>query len=88
LSEDLDRAKNAVHSHQSSVEALRTKIERAKNDQLVHQSYKRDLPQFETALRQSQHVLDQLTQAIENIDEQIQPLDRELATIREKKLEV
>jgi uncharacterized protein YukE len=86
LSEDLDRAKNAVHSHASSVAALRTKIERAKNDQLVHQSYKRDLPQFETALRQSQHVLDQLTQAIENIDEQIQPLDRELATIREKKL--
>jgi uncharacterized protein YukE len=86
LSEDLDRAKNAVHSHASSVEALRTKIERAKNDQLARQSYKRDLPQFEQALRQSQSVLDQLTQAIEDIDEQLQPIDRELATIREKKL--
>jgi hypothetical protein len=86
LSEDLDRARNAVHSHASSVAALRTKIERAKNDQLVHQSYKRDLPQFETALRQSQHVLDQLTQAIEDIDSELEPLDRELAEIREKKL--
>ena len=86
LSEDLDRAKNAVHSHQSSVEALRTKIERAKNDQLVHQSYKRDLPQFETALRQSQSVLEQLTQAIEDIDSELEPLDRALAEIREKKL--
>jgi uncharacterized protein YukE len=86
LTEDSERAKNMVQSHQSSVEALRIKIERAKNDQLARQSYKRDLPQFETALRQSQSVLDQLTQAIENIDEPIQPLDRELATIREKKL--
>jgi uncharacterized protein YukE len=86
LSEDLDRAKNAVHSHASSVEALRIKIERAKNDQLARQSYKRDLPQFEQALRQSQSVLDQLTLAIEDIDEQLQPIDRELASIREKKL--
>jgi uncharacterized protein YukE len=88
LTEDSERAKNMVQSHQSSVDALRLKIERAKNDQLARQSYKRDLPQFETALRQHQSVLGQLTQAIEDIDSELEPLDRELATIREKKLEV
>jgi uncharacterized protein YukE len=88
LSEDLDRAKNAVHSHQSSVEALRIKIERAKNDQLARQSYKRDLPQFEQALEQSQHVLDQLQKAVNDIDSELAPIDQELASIREKKLEV
>jgi len=88
LTEDSERAKNMVQSHQSSVDALRIKIERAKNDQLARQSYKRDLPQFEQALEQHQHVVDQLTQAIEDIDEQLQPIDRELATIRLKKLEV
>jgi hypothetical protein len=86
LDEDLSRGQNMVQSHQSSIAALRTKIEKSKNDQIARQSYKRDLPQFETALRQSQSVLDQLTQAIEDIDEQLQPLDRELAEIREKKL--
>ena len=86
LSDDFDRARNLVRSHQSSVDALRLKIERAKNDQLARQSYKRDLPQFETALRQHQSVLGQLTQAIEDIDSELEPLDRELATIREKKL--
>jgi hypothetical protein len=86
LSDDFDRARNAVHSHASSVEALRLKIERATNDQLARQSYKRDLPQFETALRQHQSVLGQLTQAIEDIDSELEPLDRELAEIREKKL--
>jgi hypothetical protein len=88
LSEDLDRAKNAVHSHASSVEALRIKIERAKNDQLARQSYKRDLPQFETALRQSQHVFEQLQKAVNDIDSELAPLDQQLATIRQRKLEV
>ncbi len=86
LDEDLSRGQNMVQSHQSSIAALRMKIEKSKNDQIARQSYKRDLPQFETSLRQHQSVLGQLTQAIEDIDEQLQPLDRELAEIREKKL--
>jgi uncharacterized protein YukE len=88
LTEDSERAKNMVQSHQSSVDALRIKIERAKNDQLARQSYKRDLPQFEQALEQHQHVLDQLEQAIAVLDAQIAPLDQALESIRLKKLEV
>lgn len=88
LTEDSERAKNMVQSHQSSVDALRIKIERAKNDQLARQSYKRDLPQFEQALEQHQHVVDQLEQAIAVLDAQLAPIDQELESIRQKKLEV
>jgi uncharacterized protein YukE len=88
LTEDSERAKNMVQSHQSSVDALRIKIERAKNDQLARQSYKRDLPQFEQALEQHQHVVDQLEQAIAVLDAQLAPIDQELESIRLKKLEV
>ena len=88
LTEDSERAKNMVQSHQSSVDALRKKIERAKNDQLARQSYQRDLPQFETALRQSQHVFEQLQKAVHDIDSELSPIDQELASIRQKKLEV
>jgi uncharacterized protein YukE len=88
LTEDSERAKNMVQSHKSSVDALRIKIERAKNDQLARQSYKRDLPQFEQALEQHQHVVDQLEQAIAVLDAQLAPIDQELESIRLKKLEV
>ena len=88
LTEDSERAKNMVQSHQTSVDALRIKIERAKNDQLARQSYKRDLPQFEQALEQHQHVVDQLEQAIAVLDAQLAPIARELESIRLKKLEV
>lgn len=88
LEQDLSRSAGTVQSYQSSVDALRTKIERAKNDQLARQSYKRDLPQFEQALRQSQHVYDQLQKAVNDIDEQLLPIDQELASIRQRKLEV
>jgi hypothetical protein len=88
LEEDLSRSANTVQSHQSSVDALRKKIEKAKNDQLARQSYQRDLPQFETALEQHQHVVDQLEQAIAVLDAQLQPIDQALESIRLKKLEV
>jgi uncharacterized protein YukE len=88
LTEDSERAKNMVQSHQSSVDALRIKIERAKNDQLARQSYQRDLPQVEQALRQIRDVYDQLTRAIAGIDSELSPIDQELESIRLKKLEV
>ena len=88
LTEDSERAKNMVQSHQSSVDALRKKIERAKNDQLARQSYQRDLPQVEQALRQIRDVYDQLTRAIAGIDSELSPIDQELESIRLKKLEV
>jgi uncharacterized protein YukE len=88
LDEDLSRSAGTVRSHQSSVDALRIKIERAKNDQLARQSYQRDLPQVEQALRQSQHVYDQLQKAVNDIDSELSPVDLELESIRVKKLEV
>jgi hypothetical protein len=86
LEEDLSRSVNTVQSYQSSVDALNRKIADRNNDSVAKASYKRDLGLKEQALRQSQHVFEQLTQAIEDIDEQIQPLDRELEEIRAKKL--
>jgi hypothetical protein len=86
LDEDLSRSVNTVQSYQSSVDALNRKIADRNNDSVAKASYKRDLGLKEQALRQSQHVFEQLTQAIEDIDEQIQPLDRELEEIRAKKL--
>jgi hypothetical protein len=88
LDEDLSRSAGMVQSHESSVAALRIKIERAKNDQLARQSYQRDLPQFETALRQSQHVFEQLQKAVHDIDSELSPINLELESIRLKKLEV
>jgi hypothetical protein len=88
LEEDLSRSANTVQSYQSSVDALHRKIADRNNDAVAKASYKRDLALNETALRQSQHVLDQLQKAVNDIDEQIQPLDQELASIRLKKLEV
>ena len=88
LQEDLSRSAGMIRSHESSVDALRKKIERAKNDQLARQSYQRDLPQVEQALRQIRDVVDQLTQAIAVLDAQLAPVDQELESIRLKKLEV
>jgi hypothetical protein len=81
LDEDLSRSANTVQSYQSSVDALNRKIADRSNDAVAKASYKRDL-----ALKEPQHVLDQLQKAVNDIDEQLQPIDRELATIREKKL--
>jgi hypothetical protein len=88
LEEDLSRSANTVQSYQSSVDALNRKIADRNNDSVAKASYKRDLGLKEQALRQSQHVLEQLTQAIADIDSELAPLDQELGLIRQRKLEV
>jgi HPt (histidine-containing phosphotransfer) domain-containing protein len=67
---------------------LNRKIADRSNDAVAKASYKRDLALKEQALRQSQHVLEQLTQAIADIDSELAPLDQELGLIRQRKLEV
>jgi hypothetical protein len=88
LDEDLSRSRNMVQSHQSSVDALNRKIADRNNDAVAKAIYKKDLALNERALERQQHVARQLEQAIEDIDSELVPIDRELATIRLKKLEV
>lgn len=88
LEEDLSRSANTVQSYQSSVDALNRKIADRNNDAVAKASYKRDLGLKEQALRQSQHVLDQLQKAVHDIDSELLPLDQELGLIRQRKLEV
>jgi hypothetical protein len=88
LDEDLSRSRNMVQSHQSSVDALNRKIADRNNDPVAKASYKKDLALNERALEREQNVARQLEQAIEDIDSELVPIDRELAEIRAKKLEV
>ena len=88
LEEDVSRAANTVQSHQSSVDALNRKIADRNNDAVAKASYKRGLALNEQALRQSQHVFEQLQKAVHDIDSELSPIDQELASIRVKKLEV
>jgi hypothetical protein len=88
LSDDFDRARNLVRSHQSSVDALNRKIADRNNDPVAKASYKKDLARAQQTLEHTVSVEQQLERAVAEIDEQLQPLDRELASIRLKKLEV
>lgn len=88
LQEDLSRSANTVQSYQSSIDALNRKIADRNNDAVAKASYKRDLGLKEQALRQSQHVLDQLQKAVHDIDSELSPINLELESIRLKKLEV
>ncbi len=88
LTEDLSRSQDLIKSYQSSVSALGCKSTDKNINPIGREAYKKELQQHERALEREQNVAKQLEQAITDIDSELDPIDRELATIRLKKLEV
>jgi predicted outer membrane protein len=88
LSDDFDRARNLIRSHQSSVDALNRKISDRSNDPVAKSSYRKDLALAQQSLEHTVNVEQQLERAVTEINDQLGPIDQELASIRLKKLEV
>ena len=88
LEEDLSRIAGMIRSHESTGIALEKKSTDKLSNPVGRASYKKELDENSRALAHERHIHTQLTRAIADIDSELSPLDQELASIRQKKLEV
>jgi hypothetical protein len=88
LDEDYRHSAALVSASHARIAGLQSQIERTSNNKLAQVEYRKDLAKAEQSLAHEQSVGKQLEIVIGKINDELEPLDRELVTIRLKKLEV
>jgi len=88
LDEDYRHTLALVSASNARIAGIESQIERTSNNKLVQVEYRKDLARAQQSLEHTVNVEQQLSRAITEIDDQVEPIDRELASIRLKKLEV
>jgi hypothetical protein len=88
LDEDYRHSAALVSASHARIAGLQSQIERTSNNKLAQVEYRKDLAKAEQSLAHEQSVGKQLEFVIGKINDELSPIDDELATIRLKKLEV
>jgi hypothetical protein len=88
LDEDYRHSTALVSASHARIAGIESQIQKTSNNKLVQVEYRKDLARAQQALAHEINVEKQLSRAITEIDDQVEPLDRELVSIRLKKLEV
>jgi hypothetical protein len=88
LDEDYRHSTALVSASHARIAGIESQIERTSNNKLAQSAYRKDLAKAEQSLAHEQSVEKQLEIVIGKINDELSPIDDELATIRLKKLEV
>jgi molybdopterin converting factor small subunit len=88
LDEDYRHSTALVSASHARIAGIESQIERTSNNKLAQSAYRKDLAKAEQSLAHEQSVGKQLEIVIGKINDELEPLDQELATIRQRKLEV
>ena len=88
LEEDYRHSTALVSASHARIAGLQSQIERTSNNKLAQVEYRKDLAKAEQSLAHEQSVGKQLEIVIGKINDEISPIDDELAKIRLRKLEV
>ena len=88
LEEDYRHSTALVSASHARIAGLQSQIERTSNNKLAQVEYRKDLAKAEQSLAHEQSVGKQLEIVIGKINDELSPIDDELATIRLKKLEL
>jgi len=88
LEEDYRHSTALVSASHARIAGLQSQIERTSNNKLAQVEYRKDLAKAEQSLAHEQSVGKQLEIVIGKINDELSPIDNELAKIRLRKLEV
>ncbi len=88
LEEDYRHSTALVSASHARIAGLQSQIERTSNNKLAQVEYRKDLAKAEQSLAHEQSVGKQLEIVIGKINDELSPIDDELAKIRLRKLEV
>jgi hypothetical protein len=88
LDEDYRHSTALVSASHARIAGIESQIERTSNNKLAQSAYRKDLAKAEQSLAHEQSVAKQLEIVIGKIDDELSPIDDELAKIRLRKLEV
>ena len=88
LDEDYRHSTALVSASHARIAGIESQIERTSNNKLAQSAYRKDLAKAEQSLAHEQSVEKQLEIVIGKINDELSPIDDELASIRLKKLEV